>query len=97
MTKLGVIERVTEPTEWVSQITSVAKKNGKVRICLDPRELNKAILRQHYPMKTVLEDAATMPNAKIFSKLDATSGYWQLKLNKKSIKTNMLQHPMGPL
>ena len=36
----------------------VAVKNGKVRICIDPRDLNNAILREHHPIKTV-EDVAS--------------------------------------
>ena len=48
--KKGVIVRETEPTEWVSQMVATRKKNGHVRICLDPRDLNKALKRPHHPM-----------------------------------------------
>ena len=74
MASIGVIQQVTEPTEWVSQITTVLKKNGTVRVCLDPRELNKAIHRQHYPMNTLETVVAKMPHVTRFSKFDATSG-----------------------
>ena len=60
------------------------KPNGKVRLCLDPRNLNKAIQREHYPMKTVEEVAAELSDAKVFSVLDATSGFWHIKLDEKS-------------
>ena len=44
MEKMGVITKQTEPPEWVSSMVIVAKKGkNKVRICLDPRDLNKAI------------------------------------------------------
>ena len=43
MVKTGVIVRETEPTEWVSQMVATRKKKGDVRICLDPRDLNKAL------------------------------------------------------
>jgi hypothetical protein len=95
MTNLGVIEPITEATEWVSQITTVMKKNGKVRVCLDPRELNKAIRRQHYPMTTLESVAAKLANAKIFSKFDATSGYWQLQLSEESSKLTTFNTPWG--
>ena len=95
MVGIDVIEPVTEPTEWVSQITTVIKKNGQVRVCLDPRELNKAIRRQHYPT-TVLEDVVSrMPNARVFSKFDATSGYWQLRLSEKSSELTPFNTPWG--
>jgi hypothetical protein len=93
MTTLGVIEPITEATDWVSQITTTGmKKTGKVRVCLDPCQLNKAIRRQHYPMTTLESVATKLANAKVFSKFDATSGYWQLKLSDESSKLTTLTH-----
>ena len=45
----GVIKLVTTLTPWISSMLAVPKKNGKIRICLDPKDLNKAILRENYP------------------------------------------------
>ena len=67
----------------------------KLRICLDPRDLNKAIKREHFPMKTIEEVVQNMPGAKVFSKLDATSGYWQLKLDEESSKLCTFNTPFG--
>ena len=61
MVKKGVIIRETEPTEWVSQMVAARKKNGDVRICLDPRDLNKALHRPHYPMRTTWPLGLGMP------------------------------------
>ena len=47
MEQLNVIERVHEPTDWVNSMVIVIKPNGKLRICIDPRDLNKAIKREH--------------------------------------------------
>ena len=55
MTRLTVIERVHEPTNWVNSMVTVTKPNGKLRICIDPRDLNRAIKREHYPMRTTEE------------------------------------------
>ena len=44
----GIIVKVAEPTPWVSSMVVVCKKNGDVRICIDPRDLNKAIKRCHF-------------------------------------------------
>ncbi|XP_062582084.1 uncharacterized protein LOC134243873 [Saccostrea cucullata] len=82
----GVIVKQREPTKWVNSIVTVTKPNGKIRICIDPRDLNRAILREHFPLNTVEEVAARMPGAKIFSKLDATSGFWQTKHDDESSK-----------
>ena len=38
----GVIVPVTKPTPWISSMLAVPKKNGTIRICLDPKDLNKA-------------------------------------------------------
>ena len=45
MEKMDVITKMDEPTDWVSSLVIVVKKNGDLRICLDPRDLNKAIKR----------------------------------------------------
>ena len=55
MEKLNVISKVDEPTKWVNSMVVVPKPNGAVRICLDPRDLNKAINRKHYKMITLQE------------------------------------------
>ena len=82
MEKLGVIRKAEEPTEWVSFLVVVEKPNDKVQLCLDPRDLNKGIQREHYPIKTVEEVAAELSDANVFSVLDATSGFWHIKLDR---------------
>ena len=76
MERIGVHCKVKEPTTWVNSM-HVVYKLGKTRVCLDPRDLNQYILREHYPMPTVEEVAARMPGATIFSCIDASSGHWQ--------------------
>ena len=71
MEEIGVIVKQNEPTRWVNSMVTVIKPNGKLRICIDPRDLNQAILREHFPLKTVEEVISDMPNAKVFSLLDA--------------------------
>lgn len=56
MVHMGVLTAVSEPTEWVSSKVATHKKNSEeIRICIDPRDLNKALLRPHHPMHTVEE------------------------------------------
>ena len=94
MEKAGVIVRQTEPTDWVNSMVAVVKPN-KIRICIDPRDLNAAIRREHFPMTTIEEVVASMPQAKVFSVLDATSGYWQVKLDEESSKLCTFNTPFG--
>jgi hypothetical protein len=37
MERLGVVSKVTEPTDWVSSLVVVEKPNGSIRVCLDPK------------------------------------------------------------
>ena len=95
MVKKGVIVRETEPTEWVSQMVATRKKNGDVRICLDPRDLNKALKRLHHPMRTADDVASRLGNAKVFSTLDAKAGFGPIKLEKQSSLRTTLSTPYG--
>ena len=60
MESTGVIQRVTTPTDWVNSLVVVEKPNGKLRICLDPKDLNTAMKRHHYPMPTLDEAVSKM-------------------------------------
>lgn len=79
----GHITKVTEPTDWVSSMCTVVK-GEKVRICLDPKDLNCAIKREHYPIPSIEEIVADMPDADTFSVLDAKNGFLQIKLDYES-------------
>ena len=95
MEQLGVIVRQEEPTEWVNSLVVVQKPNGSVRLCIDPRDLNAAMKRSHYPMKTVDEVASRLQGANTFSILDAKSGFWQLKLDEESSLLCTFNTPIG--
>ena len=71
MESQGIIRKVSEPTKWVSSIVYIRKKNGKLRLCLDPKDLNRAIMRCHYKTPTMEELAHKLSGAQHFSKLDA--------------------------
>ena len=62
----------------------VPKRSGAVRICVDLKPLNGSILREPHPIPKVDETLAQASGAKIFSKLDANSGFWQIPLAKES-------------
>ena len=95
MVSIGVITPVTEPTQWVSSMVAAAKKNGEVRICIDPINLNKYLMRPHHPMKTIEEVMAQMPKATIFSTLDAKNGFWQIMLDEESSLLTTFNTPWG--
>ena len=84
MESIGVISKVSEPTAWCAGMVVVPKQNGNLRICVDLKPLNENVLSEVHPLPKVDETLAQLAGAKIFSKLDANSGIWQIPLAKKS-------------
>ena len=95
MLKEGIIEEVTEPTDWCAPMVPVVKPNGKVRICVDLRKLNEAVKRERYILPTLEDIAPKLAGAKVFSKLDASSGYWQIPLHPDSSRLTTFITPSG--
>jgi hypothetical protein len=81
--ELGVIKKVEEPTPWVSSLVTVIKPK-KTRLCIDPKDLNQALQRSHYPMKTLEDNLPDQSKAKVFSVVDVKDGYWHVKLDEQS-------------
>ena len=48
MVESGVIRSVTEPTDWCAAMVPVIKKTGAVRICVDLKQLNTSVRREHH-------------------------------------------------
>ena len=96
MEQTKVIKKVEEPTDWVNAMVVVEKPcTKKLRICLDPRPLNKAILREHYQLPTLEDISTRLTGAKVFSKLDASHGYWQVPLDEESQLLTTFNSPFG--
>jgi hypothetical protein len=95
MESLGVVEAVDEPTEWVNSMVVVSKPNGDLRVCLDPKDLNKAIVRERFQLPTREDLFADMVGAKVFSKLDASQAFWQEPLTEESQVLTTFGTPFG--
>ena len=95
MENLGVIERVEQPTKWCSPIVVVPKSNGRVRICGDFVQLNRAVQREVYQMPSTEETLAKLAGAKIVTKLDANGGFWQRKLSDSCKLLTTFKTPWG--
>ncbi|KAK7584247.1 hypothetical protein V9T40_008790 [Parthenolecanium corni] len=94
MENLKVIKSITHPTPVVSPMV-IMRKGGKIKIGIDPYELNKNLKRHHHPLKTVEEIAATIKNSKFFTVLDCYKGYWQIPLTKRTQDYLTFSTPWG--
>ncbi|KAL9979645.1 hypothetical protein ACROYT_G017335 [Oculina patagonica] len=97
MESVGIIEKVplNEPADWVSSLVCVDKPDGSIRVCLDPRDLNKAIKREHYPLPLVEDITASCAGATLFSTLDAEKAFYQIQLDEESSKLLTFNTPFG--
>ena len=78
MANLDLNKPVQKPTYWVNRLVVIEKPNRKLRVCLDPRLLNKTIKRKHLHLSTAEKIYSHMSGVSYFSKLDASSGHWPI-------------------
>ncbi|KAL8599835.1 hypothetical protein ACOMHN_038408 [Nucella lapillus] len=95
MVDIDVIERVDTPTDWCAPIVVVPKSSGDVRLCIDLTKLNKHVKREIYAMPSIEETLSKIAQGNIFSKLDANSGFHQIKLDEESSQLTTFITPYG--
>ncbi|CAM4599766.1 unnamed protein product [Lepidochelys kempii] len=78
-----IIEEI-DSSEWVSPIVVMLKKGGGIRLCVDLREPNKAIVMDSHPLPHIEEVFAELCGAKMFSNLDLQTAYYQVMLHEDS-------------
>ena len=95
LTKEGIITEVKEHTEWINSIVPVMKSNGSLRLCLDPKDLNKAIKRNQWYSRTINDILPELAKSKYKTLKDVTSGYWHIILDLASSLLTMFNTPWG--
>ena len=90
-----IITEQVEPTPWVSSVTFPRKPNGEVRVCLDPSNLNKAIIREHHKPMMVEEIAHELAGATVYTKADALKAFLQIHLTHKASLLTTFQLTQG--
>ena len=82
MLETGVISAVDQPIDWCTPMVVTPKSNGKMRECVDLSKLNEFVKRENRPLPDVAVDTTLgrLAGSTVFTKLDANSGFWQIKL-----------------
>ena len=88
MLKAGIIKPIHEATPWINSFMLVEGKNKssnlKLHICLDPTNLNKAVIREPYPFKTPEDIAHLIADSCVMTSCDCKKGYWHQELDEAS-------------
>ena len=95
MENIGVLQKVTEHSDWCSSMTYSVKRDGSLRVCIDPKHLNDALKRCPHKIPTVEEISPRLAGAKFFTKLDAKAGYWSVRLTEDAQKLTTFRTPFG--
>lgn len=77
-----VISKVDEPRDCVDNLVSTVKPNGGLRICLDPKELNKAVVKEQFLVPTLEEVSEKLVESEVYSVFDLREGFWQLQIDE---------------
>ena len=89
-----IIEEVPDtPTSWISPLVVAQKPDGDIRVCVDMRRANEAIIRERHPIPTIEEVLYDLNGSTVFSKLDLKWGFHQVELQEESIEiTSFVTH-----
>jgi len=92
---LDVIEPVTGPSRWVSPMVPAPKGEKGIRICVDMRLANAAILDEKHPLPTIEDLLPLLKDAVLFSKIDLKMAYHQIELHPNSREVTTFSTPFG--
>ena len=95
LSKNGIIADVDCPTEWISNLVVVEKKDKSLRLCLDPKPLNAAILRERYVILNPADVQSQLSDKRLFSVIDMKDGYWHVGLSEESFYLTTFHTPWG--
>ena len=91
---IGFIYTISD-SQWISPLVVVPKKNGKWRIYVDYRELNKATQKDHFPLPFIDQVLDNLSKQKYFSFMDGFSGYNKIQIALEDQDKTTFTCPLG--
>ena len=93
MEKHGIIR--PSRSSFQSSLVPVIKKDGKLRLCIDFRNLNTHVMNDSYPLPNINNILHNLGKGKIFSCLDLKQGFHQIPLTEDSKALTAFVTPEG--
>jgi hypothetical protein len=87
--------RLVETTEWVSPVVLVLKKNGKLKVCVKYKALNKVTKKDRYPLPFCEEILEEVAGHEMYTFGDGYRGYHQVKIAPEDQLKTMFITPWG--
>lgn len=79
-----IIEPKKGPATWVSPLVVAKKANGEIRLCVDLRRVNQAVIRERHPMPIIEDVLAKIGRGNVWSTLDIKDAFFLLELDEES-------------
>ena len=79
----GFIRPSTSP--WGAPVLLEKKKDKKLRLCIDYRQLNRVTIKNRYPLRRIDDLFDQLREARVYSKIDLRTGYHQLRVRELDI------------
>ena len=93
MIRQGVIRPSKSP--WGFNMVLVDKPNGRKRVCVNFKKLNKVTKKDKFPMPNLHQTMGEMKRARKYSKIDLWSGFYQVPMRKEDIEKTAFYTPDG--
>lgn len=87
--------REEQNADWIANNVPVKKKNGQIRVCVDFRDLNKACPKDDFPLPVTEVIIDHTSSYEVFSFMDGSSGYNQIKVDPEDQKHTAFRTPIG--
>jgi hypothetical protein len=89
----GFIQPSSSP--YGAPLLFVPKPDGSLRMCTDWRALNKQTMKDVYPLRRIDDMVDTLKDAKVFSSIDLTQGYYQLRISPEDVPKTAFKTHLG--